>query len=551
MGRQVGINASLCLLVHSVQLSKVRYALSSEHRADKRGDYTLTRYASVHHPGCQKETLDYRQRSHFSSKIRTTKPTMYIQKLLISAFTTTTSLAAQIENSSTLIQAANFNVSTSTAAQYGCKGDCYTVFTQGLLADQALYGVQYNASFYATASNFSNSTSSPGDLLKFSPIDPSLLSGVPPGITAYRMQYVSIDIRGQIVPVTGFVALPFANRTNGHVYQAVAYAHGTSGVFPGCAPSAMPDLYEYGSWGWLVERGYVVIATDYAGLGNNYTAHPYLEFRGHANDVYYSVMAARKVLGKYLTEDWMSVGHSQGGGTVWQLSESSLVLNNHTDTCNSSWAGPYLGTIAQAPAVLTGTMAITAIMDALTSNSSDTTSAGSVITEFAYAVLNLRITFPDLSFDFLAEPFKQRLQLAEIAQACYASLEALLTDLDIEDIVDLDSEEIQPLLEKLDALSSTGNSKAEQPILVVQGLTDESVLAKVVELAYEQSCEKGNSVQLQEYEGVLHDPVILISAPYAGGWIDALFDGTPEEKSCSKVEIKSIDAANLYMPDDD
>jgi hypothetical protein len=108
------------------------------------------------------------------------------------------------------------------------------------------------------------------------------------------------------IPVTGFIAFPYASRLSGHVYPAIAYAHGTSGVFRGCAPSAMPSLYEYGSWAFLVSRGYAVIATDYAGLGNNYTAHQYQASPAQAHDLYYSLAAARKLFGHALTDEWTS-----------------------------------------------------------------------------------------------------------------------------------------------------------------------------------------------------------------------------------------------------
>ncbi|KAJ5182224.1 hypothetical protein N7449_012371 [Penicillium cf. viridicatum] len=116
--------------------------------------------------------------------------------------------------------------------------------------------------------------------------------------------------------VTGFIAFPYASRSNGRVYPTIAHGHGTSSVFRGCAPSAMPSFYEYGSWAFLVSRGYAAIATDYAGLGNNYTAHQYQVSPAQAHNLYYSVAAARKLFGHALTAEWMSVGHSQGGGAA-------------------------------------------------------------------------------------------------------------------------------------------------------------------------------------------------------------------------------------------
>jgi len=83
-------------------------------------------------------------------------------------------------------QVANFNVSVSVAAEYGCNETCYEAFSEGIAKDFAELGALYNESFYATAKNFSNSV--PGDILKWQSIDPKDFAGsVAPGISAYRI----------------------------------------------------------------------------------------------------------------------------------------------------------------------------------------------------------------------------------------------------------------------------------------------------------------------------------------------------------------------------
>ncbi|KAF3001853.1 hypothetical protein E8E13_004454 [Curvularia kusanoi] len=441
-------------------------------------------------------------------------------------------------------QVANFNVSANVAAQYGCNGTCYDAFSAGVAEDFAEFGALYNESFYATAKNFSGSA--PGDLLKYQPIDPEAIAGsVPKGITAYRFQYTSVDLFNNTVPVTGFIAFPYANRTNGHLYRTVAWAHGTSGVFKGCAPSAMPDLYEYDSWGLLIERGYAVIATDYAGLGNNYTSHPYSALAAHANDVYYSVAAARKLFGGYLTHDWMSVGHSEGGGTVWALAESPLV--NET----SSIAGCYLGTVAQAPAVFQGQQAILA----LESTDNSTSAAGSAADtagELGWAVIGYQNLYPNDTLSWLNPTYRKRLDLARKAQACYDSMEAIATDLDLDEIVDLDNTTIalqaMQVIGTIDELTTVGNSMSTQPVLVVQGLADVSVLPEVVESAYNVTCEAGSEVHLRLYPYLDHDPLLPAAAPSFLQWMDDRFDGVATKKACSKKTVYPFSSKYLYAP---
>ena len=74
-------------------------------------------------------------------------------------------------------------------------------------------------------------------------------------------------------------------------------------------------------------QGYAVVATDYAGLGVKEIAdgreigHEYLAAPAHANDVVYSVQAARTAFPDLLSKDWVTVGHSQGGAAAWAVAE--------------------------------------------------------------------------------------------------------------------------------------------------------------------------------------------------------------------------------------
>ncbi|KAJ5865419.1 uncharacterized protein N7529_007335 [Penicillium soppii] len=437
------------------------------------------------------------------------------------------------------IQVANFNVSEYIASKYGCDSTCYETFREGIAVDRASYGAIYDAGFYETAHNFSNSM--PGDALKLESVNATLLHDIPKGVTAYRFQYVSQDLDGRKVPVTGFIAFPYASRSNGLVYPTIAYGHGTSGVFRGCAPSAMPSFYEYGSWAFLVSRGYAIIATDYAGLGNNYTAHQYQASPAQAHDLYYSVAAAQKLFGHALTAEWMSVGHSEGGGAAWALAESSLLQKNPLSL------GKYLGTVAQAPGVRMQDMALAAIQG---SSSSGVVSTRGVLAEAGWLALGLRSTLPKDPQTWLQPKFRKRLELATLAQACYASMRSLVTDLDITDVINISDPSLHFALEKMQNITARGEGKSAQPVFIVQGLSDVSVLPQVVETAYNASCQSGNEVHLQTYPGIDHDPVIPASAPSFLQWIDDRFDGFKTTGKCSNTTVKPFDYINMYAPSD-
>ena len=109
-----------------------------------------------------------------------------------------------------------------------------------------------------------------------------------------------------------------------------------------CAPSALG----LGQTATLIEellnKGYVVVAPNYEGLGSAGN-HPFLNLKSEAYSITDAVVAARKYLkdqmGQKVSDQWVSIGHSQGGHAVLGAAQyaSRAQLN-------------YKGTVAIAPA---------------------------------------------------------------------------------------------------------------------------------------------------------------------------------------------------------
>ncbi|MPZ65645.1 MAG: hypothetical protein GEU83_09070 [Pseudonocardiaceae bacterium] len=95
--------------------------------------------------------------------------------------------------------------------------------------------------------------------------------------TVTRVTYSSRSGRDDSpVAVSGLVIEPVGQPPPGG-WPVVSYAHGTTGVADACAPSGSPGMRgQLGVVLPLVERGYLVTATDYEGLGTP-GAHPYLQ----------------------------------------------------------------------------------------------------------------------------------------------------------------------------------------------------------------------------------------------------------------------------------
>ncbi|KAL3959339.1 hypothetical protein ACCO45_007501 [Purpureocillium lilacinum] len=396
-------------------------------------------------------------------------------------------------------QASNFNITASEARAHDCGTECQRILSLTNPADLDIVGHDFDFDFYETAANFSGSK--PGDVLKLKSISPEE-ERTWEDRSRDRIHCVSFS--GNMGPDGASTGSHGASKHNG-TYKLVAWAHGTIGLFAGCAPSNGPDMFDYNSWQALTTRGYAVVATDYAGLGNNATTHKYCSFDSHATDVYYSVVAARKLFGGALSREWVSVGHSQGGGTAWKLAESEFVRHDEG----------YLGTVALSPATYVVDMLLGGM-----SKGGDGSSGGkdddidrNVIKYpgyLPYLPLAVERANPAFHSTLLSPTMQKRVQLGKTKQLCTNALMGLTFDL-------------------------------PAPVLVVQGLNDTSVLAPTTEQAWNASCGYGNAVHLSEYPGVEHSPLPATAEAEWMGWIDWRFaGGRYADGKCSRVTRRAL-----------
>ena len=108
----------------------------------------------------------------------------------------------------------------------------------------------------------------------------------------------------------------------------IAYAHGTSGITPRSAPSGVGSLWQHFLAPFpLALAGYAVVGTGYKGLGVSVSAtgariqHEWVNGPDQAEDVIWSVAAARSAFPELLGGLWVAMGHSQGGGAAWGVAE--------------------------------------------------------------------------------------------------------------------------------------------------------------------------------------------------------------------------------------
>ena len=124
--------------------------------------------------------------------------------------------------------------------------------------------------------------------------------------------YTSRSTSGAPIVVTAMVIAPNGTPpADGR--PVVAWAHPTTGIADECAPSLQPKPYDavMGLTEFLT-RGWVVVATDYEGLGTD-GPHPYLIGESEARSVLDSVRAAHDLDDAHASTTFAVFGHSQGG----------------------------------------------------------------------------------------------------------------------------------------------------------------------------------------------------------------------------------------------
>ncbi|MEK8072800.1 alpha/beta hydrolase family protein [Rhodococcoides navarretei] len=168
-------------------------------------------------------------------------------------------------------------------------------------------------------------TAAPEGLERGEIVSSTLLGQVDIGVaylggTATKIVYRTTDgVSGGGTETSGTVFVPRGSAPPGG-WPIVSVGHGTTGVTDECAPSLYPNLL--GTIGLVtpfLERGTVVVVTDYQGLGT--PGDPaYLDPDAAAYDIIDAVRAARNVVPEVGTR-WGAVGTSQGGQAVWAAAE--------------------------------------------------------------------------------------------------------------------------------------------------------------------------------------------------------------------------------------
>ncbi|MFE2959025.1 alpha/beta hydrolase family protein [Nocardia tengchongensis] len=370
------------------------------------------------------------------------------------------------------------------------------------------------ASFYVPAAD--RIPGAHGSVIQLRPLtgDPALA-----GARNYLMVYRSIDMQGNPVAVSGTLAVPDSTAPPGG-WPLISWAHGTTGVADGCAPSqdTSPDFpaHDYTSMVRRVQErwvaaGYAVAQTDYQGLGTP-GPHGYLIGTAEQRAVTDMARAARQIDPDVGTR-WVAMGHSQGG--------QAAVF---TDAQAQQWAPELqlLGAVALAPASHQG-LGLQASQLATTAGVAGAVSplTGGTVS-FLPLIIRGAQTVSDLDTTRILTPRAQSM-LDQADTRCIGQLRQPDSwgGLSAEDVFPHagDAATLTRVLNENDpsTLSFT------QPLLVLQGRSDTVVPAAATDAMVVQQRAGGQPVQYRVYPGADHRGVLDASFDDALAWVDSRF----------------------------
>ncbi|CAN1721439.1 Alpha/beta fold hydrolase [Hyphomicrobium sp. 1Nfss2.1] len=350
----------------------------------------------------------------------------------------------------------------------------------------------------------------PGTVLRVWP----QLGGSTGNAKAYRILYRSTGINGEPIAVSGAVFIPLTPLPHGK-RDVVAWAHPTTGVVDRCAPTLLPDLA--GTIAGLEEmlrQGYVVVATDYDGLGTE-GMHPYLIGVSEARSMLDSVRAARLLPDAKASNRFAVWGHSQGGHAALFTGEEAAGYAPELKL---------VGVAAAAPA--------TYLVDLFKADRGSI--SGNSLT--AMALLSWSTIYGTPAQTALASGAHRAYEAA--ATSCIQTISEMLK-------LEQSARTLQRRFLKIDPTktepwraimlaNSPGQKPAGAPVFIAQGTEDETVHPAITRRFADHLCRNGTPVLMKYLVGVSHSYAGYDGAHDAISWIADRFRGLPAPSLCKR-----------------
>ena len=264
----------------------------------------------------------------------------------------------------------------------------------------------------------------------------------------------------------------------------------------------------------FLDRGWTVAATDYAGLGSP-GPHPYLIGDSEGRAIIDSVRAARQLNGS-LSDDWVAIGHSQGGQGALFAGEQAQDYGRGLQ--------------------LRGVVGVAAAssLDELAAAIVGTPGQGYLVMALSGLAAVDRSVHPE---QLLAPPALSRVGVLETG--CFLEIIGGFADLTAEELLVGGTLPTQ-IVAKF-AISNPGQRRGGAPILLLHGESDETVPSFVADDLLTAYCANGTLASVQKYPGATHDSVLVDSSEDAVDWIKAGSTAMPHRAIARSPSAEEIE----------
>lgn len=354
--------------------------------------------------------------------------------------------------------------------------------------------------------------SEPGRIVRVETLDAGVARA-----NAYRILYSSRDRNDRPLVVSGMVLVP--RTTTSERRPVVAWAHGTTGIAHRCAPSLEPKAAMKNLFGVqdLIDAGFLVVATDYPGLGATDGSHGYLIGDSEGHSVLDAVKAAVSSPDWQASSRYVIYGHSQGGHAALFATQMAPEYAPDLDL---------LGTVVLAPATNLGAI-LRQDMD---------TPVGKVFG--AMALKSWSRLYQGAALPGIVRAQDVPL-VDDIAANCIETTQEGLADLPAITLMGdnwlvSDPTTTEPWADIIRD-NSVRPSGITVPLFVGQGTSDEVIPPSVTTNWVREMCASDPDVDYQEYDGKSHVGVGAAAEPGVIDWIEARFAGQPAPSDCDEL----------------
>ncbi len=372
-----------------------------------------------------------------------------------------------------------------------------------------------------------------------------------PGARAWRIAYVSSDLAGRKTISTAIVAAP-AGPAPKDGRPVVVWAHGTTGTAQNCGPSQqinpVQPLNEYFLIGGnsttdyglpAVERfirdGYVVVGTDYQGLGGGGT-HQYMVSGTQGHDVINAIRAAGAMGDVGAGKRAVIYGWSQGAGAVI----AAAGLPSYIAQTGTAFDGiQIVGVVALAPPDVAATVTSLPTDEASAAKMlQDQEAAFSGVFNFAHVAMTfwaLPAAFPGLQLTDIFTPDGAQVIDKVMTGKCIHALA---------DTLNYNYGSAYKSLLRPNAVNALAWSKAliagsvapvkpVAPVIIYWGVDDTTVPPVMGALYRTQMCKLGANVARQQLPGnQTHYTTPPVAEPLYTAWVEDRFAGKPAPNGC-------------------